>query len=85
MVRDGLALKHGKELSWSQVLLAANTPMLLKSAMVDGRSDLGVMASGQVAGVIEDLPSCADLVNRTMAQAEEIVGALSAGGASMRA
>lgn len=85
MVRDGLVLKHGKELSWSQVLLAANTPMLLKSAMVDGRSDLGVMASGQVAGVIEDLPSCADLVNRTMAQAEEIVGALSAGGASMRA
>ncbi|WP_128803336.1 MULTISPECIES: nitronate monooxygenase [unclassified Streptomyces] len=85
MVRDGLALKHGKELSWSQVLLAANTPTLLKSAMVDGRTDLGVMASGQVAGVIEDLPSCADLVNRTMAQAEEIVGALSAGGASMRA
>ncbi|MFI6656234.1 NAD(P)H-dependent flavin oxidoreductase [Streptomyces sp. NPDC050523] len=85
MVREGLALKHGKELSWSQVLLAANTPMLLKSAMVDGRSDLGVMASGQVAGVIEDLPSCAELVNRMMAQAAEIVGALSAGGASMRA
>ncbi|MFF4499184.1 NAD(P)H-dependent flavin oxidoreductase [Streptomyces sp. NPDC001401] len=85
MVRDGLALKHGKELSWSQVLLAANTPMLLKSAMVDGRTDLGVMASGQVAGVIEDLPSCAELVGRVMAEAAEIVGALSAGGASMRA
>ncbi|MFI6565601.1 NAD(P)H-dependent flavin oxidoreductase [Streptomyces sp. NPDC050534] len=85
MVREGLALRHGKELSWSQVLLAANTPMLLKSAMVDGRWDLGVMASGQVAGVIEDLPSCAELVNRMMAQAAEIVGALSAGGASMRA
>ncbi|MFG2792298.1 NAD(P)H-dependent flavin oxidoreductase [Streptomyces sp. NPDC048419] len=85
MVRDGLALKHGKELSWSQVLLAANTPMLLKSAMVDGRSDLGVMASGQVAGVIEDLPSCAELVTGVMTQAEEILGALSTGGASMRA
>jgi len=85
MVRDGLALKHGKELSWSQVLLAANTPMLLRSAMVDGRTDLGVMASGQVAGVIDDLPSCAELVERVMAQATEIVGALSAGGASMRA
>jgi NAD(P)H-dependent flavin oxidoreductase YrpB (nitropropane dioxygenase family) len=85
MVRDGLALKHGKELSWSQVLLAANTPMLLKSAMVDGRSDLGVMASGQVAGVIDDLPSCAELVERVMAEAAHIVGALPAGGASMRA
>jgi NAD(P)H-dependent flavin oxidoreductase YrpB (nitropropane dioxygenase family) len=85
MVRDGLALRHGKDLSWSQVLLAANTPMLLKSSMVDGRTDLGVMASGQVAGVIEDLPSCAELVERVMAQAQEIVGTLAAGDASMRA
>ncbi|UXY26961.1 NAD(P)H-dependent flavin oxidoreductase [Streptomyces sp. HUAS TT20] len=84
MVRDGLALKHGKELSWSQVLLAANTPMLLKSAMVDGRTDLGVMASGQVAGVIEDLPSCAELVERVMSEAGEIIGELPGAGASMR-
>jgi NAD(P)H-dependent flavin oxidoreductase YrpB (nitropropane dioxygenase family) len=70
LVRDGLALKHGKDLSWSQVLLAANTPMLLKSAMVDGRTDLGVMASGQVAGVIDDLPSCAELVQRIMKEAD---------------
>ncbi|MFD4624810.1 NAD(P)H-dependent flavin oxidoreductase [Streptomyces sp. NPDC058475] len=76
MVRDGLAMKHGKDLSWSQVLLAANTPMLLKSSMVDGRTDLGVMASGQVAGVIEDLPTCAELIDRVMAEADETLGAL---------
>ncbi|MEU5533261.1 nitronate monooxygenase [Streptomyces sp. NPDC020362] len=76
MVRDGLALRHGKELSWSQVLLAANTPMLLKSAMVDGRTDLGVMASGQVAGVIDDLPSCAELVERIVKEAEEVLAGL---------
>ncbi|SMF29819.1 nitronate monooxygenase family protein [Streptomyces sp. Amel2xC10] len=70
LVHDGLALRHGKELSWSQVLLAANTPMLLRSAMVDGRTDLGVMAAGQVAGVIDDLPSCAELVERIMREAE---------------
>ena len=85
MIRDGLAMKHGKELTWSQVLLAANTPMLLKASMVDGRTDLGVMASGQVAGVIEDLPSCAELVAGMMDQAASIVGALASGGASMRA
>ncbi|MFC5800491.1 NAD(P)H-dependent flavin oxidoreductase [Streptomyces formicae] len=78
LVRDGLAMKHGKDLSWSQVLLAANTPMLLKAAMVEGRTDLGVMASGQVAGVIEDLPSCAELVGRVMAQAQEVLRALPA-------
>ncbi|MFJ5528425.1 NAD(P)H-dependent flavin oxidoreductase [Streptomyces sp. NPDC093261] len=76
MVRDGLALRHGRRLAWSQVLLAANTPMLLKAAMVDGRTDLGVMASGQVAGVIDDLPSCAVLVDRIMTEAEEVLKTL---------
>ncbi|MFE9447659.1 NAD(P)H-dependent flavin oxidoreductase [Streptomyces sp. NPDC006739] len=80
LVRDGLALRHGKELSWSQVLLAANTPMLLRSAMVDGRTDLGVMAAGQVAGVIDDLPSCAELVERIMKEAEEVRRRLAAVG-----
>ncbi|WP_370268518.1 NAD(P)H-dependent flavin oxidoreductase [Streptomyces sp. V4I8] len=71
MVQDGRALRHGKDLTWSQVLLSANTPMLLRSAMVDGRTDLGVMASGQVAGLIDDLPSCAELVERIMKDAEK--------------
>ncbi|MFF7718555.1 NAD(P)H-dependent flavin oxidoreductase [Streptomyces luteogriseus] len=78
LVRDGLALRHGRDLTWSQVLLAANTPMLLKSAMVDGRTDLGVMASGQVAGVIDDLPSCAELVERIVREAEETLARLTA-------
>ncbi|MGW5272304.1 NAD(P)H-dependent flavin oxidoreductase [Streptomyces sp. NPDC004044] len=76
MVRDGLAMRHGKDLSWSQVLLAANTPMLLKASMVDGRTDLGVMASGQVAGVIEDLPSCEELVGRLVKEAQRTLEAL---------
>ncbi|MFJ2512314.1 NAD(P)H-dependent flavin oxidoreductase [Streptomyces griseoviridis] len=73
LLRDGRALRHGKDLSWSQLLLAANTPMLLRAAMVEGRTDLGVMAAGQVAGVIDDLPSCAELVAGVVAQAEGIV------------
>ncbi|MFI8068546.1 NAD(P)H-dependent flavin oxidoreductase [Streptomyces sp. NPDC086033] len=76
LLHDGLATRHGKDLTWSQVLLAANTPMLLRSAMVDGRTDLGVMASGQVAGVIDDLPSCAELVERIMKEAEGILEGL---------
>nr|WP_179023655.1 nitronate monooxygenase [Streptomyces sp. IMTB 2501] len=80
MARDGLAMKHGKELTWSQVLLAANTPMLLKASMVEGRTDLGVMASGQVAGLIDDLPSCTDLVDRIMTEARATLRALPPGG-----
>ncbi|MBT2486984.1 nitronate monooxygenase [Streptomyces sp. ISL-96] len=85
MVRDGLAMKHGKDLSWSQVLLAANTPMLLKASMVEGRTDLGVMASGQVAGLIDDLPSCAELVARVMAEANETLERFQAPMTSLRA
>ncbi|MEU6683292.1 nitronate monooxygenase [Streptomyces sp. NPDC046832] len=76
LVRDGLAMRHGKDLTWSQVLLAATTPMLLRAAMVDGRSDLGVMACGQVGGLIDDLPSCAELVERIMAEAQATLGRL---------
>ncbi|MEU9880495.1 NAD(P)H-dependent flavin oxidoreductase [Streptomyces phaeochromogenes] len=78
LIHDGLAMKHGKNLTWSQVLLAANTPMLLRASMVEGRTDLGVMASGQVAGLIEDLPSCAELVERVMAEAGAVLHGLPA-------
>ena len=76
MAREGLAMKKSQGLSWPQVLMAANTPMLLKAAMVDGRPDFGVMASGQVVGVIEDLPSCAELITRITEQASGILDEL---------
>jgi NAD(P)H-dependent flavin oxidoreductase YrpB (nitropropane dioxygenase family) len=78
MIRDGLAMKHGKELTWSQVLMAANTPMLLKAAMVDGRPDLGVMASGQAVALIDTLPTCQDLIDHIMAEAESRLATLRA-------
>ena len=70
-------MHRSSELSWSQVVMAANTPMLLKMAMVDGRPDLGVMASGQVVGVIDDLPTCAELLDRIMGQAADVLARLS--------
>ncbi|MFJ2631800.1 NAD(P)H-dependent flavin oxidoreductase [Streptomyces sp. NPDC087422] len=76
MLREGRAMRGARELSWPQVLMAANTPVLLRAAMVEGRADLGVMASGQVAGVIADLPSCAELVDRIMAETEGVLGRL---------
>lgn len=69
MIRDGLAMRHGKDLTWSQVIMAANTPMLLKAGLVEGNTDAGVLASGQVAGIIEDLPSCAELIQSIVADA----------------
>lgn len=78
MLREGIAMKKNHELTWAQVIMAANTPMLLRAAMVDGRTDLGVMASGQVVGVIDDLPSCADLIARIARDATNVLVRLSA-------
>jgi NAD(P)H-dependent flavin oxidoreductase YrpB (nitropropane dioxygenase family) len=76
MVSEGLATKHGKEQSWSQMIMAANTPMLLRAGLVEGDTRAGVLASGQVVGMLDDLPSCRDLVDGIVAEAETIIGKL---------
>ena len=63
-------------LTWTQTLMAANTPMLIKAALVDGKVESGVMASGQVVGVIDDLPTCKELIDRIIAEAEKVLGNL---------
>ncbi len=78
MISDGLAMRHGKELTWSQVVMAANTPMLLKAGLVEGNTDAGVLASGQVAGILEDLPSCAELIESVVSEAIKHLQAASA-------
>jgi NAD(P)H-dependent flavin oxidoreductase YrpB (nitropropane dioxygenase family) len=76
MVSEGLATKHGKEQTWAQLIMAANTPMLLRAGLVDGDTRAGVLASGQVVGMLDDLPSCADLITGIVAEAEAIIGKL---------
>ncbi len=77
MITDGLAMRHGKELTWSQVVMAANTPMLLKAGLVEGNTEAGVLASGQVAGILDDLPSCAELIESIVGDAIEHLRAAS--------
>ncbi|MGH2662506.1 MAG: NAD(P)H-dependent flavin oxidoreductase [Actinomycetota bacterium] len=76
MIREGRAMRRTHDLSWSQVIMAANTPVLLRAAMVDGRTDIGVMASGQVVGLIDDVPPVNELVGRIIHQAEETLARL---------
>ena len=83
MIGQGRALRQGtgrrdNELTWGQVLMAANTPVLLRAAMVDGRADLGLMSSGQVTGLIGDLPSCAELIETIMTEAGDCLDRLAA-------
>jgi NAD(P)H-dependent flavin oxidoreductase YrpB (nitropropane dioxygenase family) len=61
-----------------QTMMAANAPMLIQRAMVEGRPDEGVLPSGQVAAVIDDLPTVAELIGRIVAEADERLASLPA-------
>ena len=76
MTKEGLAMRKSLGLTWTQTLMAANAPMLTKAALVDGKVESGVLPSGQVVGVIDDLPTCKELIDRIMAEADKILGNL---------
>lgn len=78
LLKEGLAMKHGNELSWPQVVMAANAPMMTKAALVDGRTDVGVLPTGQVVGEIDELPTVAELIARVMAEASQVLDRLGA-------
>ncbi len=69
LVTDGLAMRKAQKLPLHRVLLAANTPMLIKSALVDGHPEAGVLPAGQVVGMIDELPSCEELIDDLVAEA----------------
>jgi NAD(P)H-dependent flavin oxidoreductase YrpB (nitropropane dioxygenase family) len=73
MVREGLAMRRGQDLTWSQVVMAANAPMLYRTALLEGDPQAGVMATGQVVGMIDDLPSCEELLARIMREAHGVL------------
>jgi NAD(P)H-dependent flavin oxidoreductase YrpB (nitropropane dioxygenase family) len=70
LVREGLAMKRNQDLTWTQVALAANAPMLIKASLVDGRPDVGILPTGQVVGVVDEIPTVADLLARIRSEAE---------------
>ncbi len=76
LVKEGLAMKKHQDLSWSQLAMAANAPMLTRATMVEGQIDIGILPTGQCVGVVEDLPTCAELVGRIVAEAIERLDAI---------
>ncbi len=80
LLRQGRAMKAGADLSWAQVLMAANAPMMTKAALVDGRTDVGVLPTGQVVGAIAELPTVAEVVGGIVGEATRILDRLCTGG-----
>ncbi|MGI9589809.1 MAG: NAD(P)H-dependent flavin oxidoreductase [Myxococcota bacterium] len=76
LVRSGLAMRQHERLTRAQVIMAANAPMLAKKAMTDGDPVHGYLPSGTVAGMIDDRPTCEELVRRIVSEAERTLKAL---------
>jgi len=76
LVAEGLAMRRNQELTWSQVAMAANAPMLIKATMVDGAPEVGILPTGQGVGLIDDLPTVAEVVARIVDEAEQALRAL---------
>ncbi len=73
LVSEALAMRRNQGLTWSQTAMAANAPMLTRAAMVDGKLDAGILPTGQVAGIIDDLPTVAELLGSIMTEAEAVL------------
>jgi nitronate monooxygenase len=68
------ALREGDSIA--QTMMAANAPVIIQRAMVEGKPDEGVLPSGQVAAVIGQLLSCAEVIEGIVAQAQSRIEAL---------
>ena len=77
LVKEGLAMKRNSDLSWAQVAMAANAPMLTRASMVEGRLEAGILPTGQVTGLIEALPTVAELIDGIVSEAVSTLTALS--------
>ena len=66
----------GSDAASSQLLLAANAPMLARRAMTEGDPIGGYLPSGSVAGLIDDEPTCQELVDRIRTEALETISRL---------
>ncbi len=80
LLRAAARLRRSERLTRAQTVMAANAPILARKAMVEGDPVGGYLPSGTVAGVIDDRPSCAELVARIVAEAEQALAALGAKG-----
>ena len=77
LLQEGRAMRRNQDLTLSQLAMAANAPMLIKATMVDGKPEVGILPTGQVTGVIDELPTVADLLTRIESEAETALRLLS--------
>jgi NAD(P)H-dependent flavin oxidoreductase YrpB (nitropropane dioxygenase family) len=76
LLKEGLAMKKSQELTYGQMAMSASAPMLTRASMVEGRPEVGILPTGQVAGVIDELPTVREVIERIVREAEATLGRL---------
>ncbi|RLQ23669.1 nitronate monooxygenase [Seongchinamella sediminis] len=71
LLQSAWQMHKDADITTAQAIMSANAPMIIQKAMVDGEPASGVLPSGQVAGVIDELLSCEDLINSIVTEAEQ--------------
>ncbi len=71
LLKAALDQTKSGDLTMAQSIMSANAPMIIQRAMVDGLPDEGVLPSGQVAGTIDELLSCEEIINGIVTEAGE--------------
>ncbi len=78
LIREGLAMRRSQDLTYGQMMMAANAPMLTKATMVDGHLETGILPTGMGVGVIDELPTVAELIARIIQEADATLRRLEA-------
>ncbi|WP_194842601.1 nitronate monooxygenase family protein [Endozoicomonas sp. OPT23] len=71
LLKSAVKMRGEGELSAAQTIMSANAPMVIQKAMVDGKPAEGVLPAGQVAGVINSLLSCEELIAEIVKEADQ--------------
>jgi NAD(P)H-dependent flavin oxidoreductase YrpB (nitropropane dioxygenase family) len=77
LLSSAIKMRRNQRLTNAQTIMAANAPMLAKKGMAEGDPVNGYLPGGSVAGVIDEIPTCAELIERIMGEAEDTIKALS--------
>jgi nitronate monooxygenase len=62
---------QGSDLAFDDIM--AEVAGVYPKVMIDGDMDAGAWSCGMVAGLIDDIPTCAELIDRIMAEAETLI------------
>ncbi|MDD5038006.1 MAG: nitronate monooxygenase [Dehalococcoidales bacterium] len=72
---QGSGVGGGKR-PWADVMRFAVGSNLFRKATIDGDPVNGILMCGQGVGLVKDIPTVDELIQRTMSEAEQIIGSL---------